>query len=60
MKLLFKLLGVVVIIAGSLINALGILSSLQGKEAVGGVIGGGIFIALGVSIIVMNKKGYSW
>lgn len=60
MKIILKLLGVVVILAGSLINGLGVLSSLQGKDALGATFGGGVFIALGISIIVMNKKGYSW
>jgi hypothetical protein len=60
MKLFFKLLGILFIIGGSFITMLGVLMSLQGKDAIGGVLGGGIFIALGISVIVMNKKGYSW
>jgi hypothetical protein len=60
MKLFFKLLGIVFIIIGCLVNALGILASMQGPNGMGGVVGGGIFIALGISVIVMNKKGYSW
>ncbi len=60
MKLIFKLLGVAIILGGSCITLLGVLASLQGANTLGAVIGGGIFIALGISIIVMNKKGYSW
>lgn len=60
MKLLFKLVGIAYIVFGSGINMLGMLASLQGKDALGAVVGGGIFIAFGVSVIVMNKKGYSW
>jgi hypothetical protein len=60
MKFLFKLLGIAIIFAGSIINALSILASLQGKDSIGASLGGGIFIALGVSIIVINRKGYAW
>ena len=60
MKLFFKLLGNVFVVIGSCINAFGIMLSFLGKDTMSAVIGGGIFIALGVSIIVMNKKGYSW
>ena len=60
MKVFFKLLGGLFIIVGCAVNGLGILASLQGPIGMGGVVGGGIFIALGMSIIVMNRKGYSW
>jgi hypothetical protein len=60
MKILFKILGAVIIIGGSGITMLATLASLQGANTVGAVFGGGIFITLGISIFVMNKKGYSW
>ncbi len=60
MKLIFKLIGLLLILGGSAITLLGVLASLQGHEAVGGVLGGGIFIALGMSVIIINRKGYSW
>jgi len=60
MRIFLKLLGVLFIIIGCLINGLGILASMQGPSGLGGVIGGGIFIALGFGIIIINKKGYSW
>lgn len=60
MKLFFKLVGVLFILVGCLVNSLGILASMQGPNGMGGVIGGGIFIALGISVVVMNKNGYSW
>ena len=60
MKLLFKLVGVLLIMGGSFLTMLGILASLQGPNGMGAVIGGGIYIALGVSIVIINRKGYSW
>jgi hypothetical protein len=60
MKILFKLLGILLIGGGCFLTMLGTLASLQGPNGMGGVIGGGIYIALGVSIIVINRKGYSW
>ncbi len=60
MKVFFKLLGFLIIIIGCFINGLGILASLQGPIGMGGVIGGGIFIALGFAIIIINRKGYTW
>ncbi len=59
-KIFFKLIGVVFILIGCVVTGFGILASLQGPYGLGGVIGGGLYMALGVSIIVMNKKGYSW
>jgi hypothetical protein len=26
----------------------------------GAVVGGGIFIALGIAVIIINRKGYTW
>lgn len=60
MKLFFKILGLIIIVIGCLINGLGILASMQGPMGTGAVIGGGIFIALGLAIILMNRKGYTW
>jgi hypothetical protein len=60
MKLFFKLLGFVIVVIGCLVNSLGILASMQGQTGMGGVVGGGIFIALGIAIIVINRKGYTW
>lgn len=60
MKIIFKLIGIMFMCIGLCITALGSLASLQGKDALGGVVGGGIFIAFGVSLIILNRKGYSW
>ena len=60
MKVFFKFLGFLIIIIGCLLNGLGILASMQGPKGMGGVVGGGIFIALGLAVIMMNKKGYTW
>lgn len=60
MKLFFKSLGFIIVIVGCLINGLGILASMQGPLGMGAVVGGGIFIALGIVIIIMNRKGYTW
>jgi predicted exporter len=60
MKLFFKIIGFLFIFVGCLINGLGILASMQGPYGIGGVLGGGIFIALGIAVIVMNRKGYAW
>lgn len=60
MKLFFKIVGFAIVIIGCLINGLGILASMQGPTGMGGVVGGGIFIALGLTVIVINRKGYTW
>jgi hypothetical protein len=60
MKIFLKLVGTLLVIIGLGVTVLGILAALQGKDAVGGVLGGGIFIALGMTIILINRKGYSW
>jgi hypothetical protein len=60
MKLFFKFLGFIIVIVGCLINGLGILASMQGPLGMGAVVGGGIFIALGIAVIIINRKGYTW
>ena len=60
MKLFFKFLGFIIVIIGCLINGLGILASMQGQLGMGAVVGGGIFIALGIAVIIINRKGYTW
>ncbi len=60
MKSFLKFIGFIFIILGCLANGLGILASLQGPIGMGAVVGGGIFIALGLSVIVINRKGYTW
>jgi len=61
MKLFFKVLGVAVVIIGCLVNALAIfLSVVQGSQNMALVVSGAVFIALGMSIIVVNKKGHTW
>ncbi len=60
MKLFFKSLGFIIVIVGCLINGLGILASMQGPLGMGAVVGGGIFIALGIVVIIINRKGYTW
>ena len=60
MKLLFKLVGIFLIMGGSFLTMLGTLASLQGPNGMGAVLGCGVYIALGVSIVIINRKGYSW
>ncbi len=60
MKLLFKLIGVVFIGLGVLVNMVSVIAIFKGQETVAGVLAAALFVALGVAIIVINKKGYTW
>ena len=61
MKLFFKILGISIIIVGCLVNCLSIfLSVVQGSQNMALVASGAVFIALGMSIVVVNKKGHTW